>query len=87
MQSIGNMVDMPDFHCRLAKVEERIDHQDQMINDLMNEYRRQACHTHELLEEIQTDLSKIKGFTTGVAFVFSLFGAVISFFWDKFTGH
>jgi len=78
---------MPTVQCRLAKVEERLENQHQMITESINERRRQSDKTYKLLEEIQADISKMKGFTAGVACVFGLIGWFLNTFYEKLSGH
>lgn len=72
---------MPDVECRLAKLEERVD----MMHELAGERRRQSDQLMEKLDEIQRELTRMKGFTAGVAMTFSIIGAVASAAWDRLS--
>jgi len=78
---------MPSLECRIAKIEERQEAQQSMIQDSIQERRRQSDQVFDMLHDIQDKISKMQGFTAGVAAVFGMIGASASFLWDRLVNH
>ena len=74
---------MPDLACRLAKLEER----SEIHDNFFIERRRESDHVLEKLEKISSDITRMKGFTAGIAMAFSMIGGIIAFSWDRLVGH
>ncbi|MGZ8158351.1 MAG: hypothetical protein ACXWT4_06035 [Methylobacter sp.] len=76
-----------DIQSRLARVEERLDNQGNKLDNHIAQDNAMDNAILEKLEQIQGDISRVKGFTTGVAAAFGVIGAGASFLWDKITSH
>ena len=70
---------MPDFDCRLAKLEERVDN----IHEVLTERRRQSDRIEETLVAINEKLTMMRGFGTGAGFVLSMIGVAVGYVIDK----
>ena len=69
---------MSDIPCRLAKVETQVEG----IYEKLEEKRRQSDRIQETLESIQRDVSKMRGFSMGVATVIGAIGSIIIYSLD-----
>jgi Mg2+ and Co2+ transporter CorA len=53
---------MATMETRLTRVEEKVEHQQEQIQESMIERRRQSDDTHQVIQEMQKDIAQIKQF-------------------------
>lgn len=78
---------MPSIECRVSKLEAVQERQELIIQEAVQERRRQADRTFQMLEEINEKIHRMQGFTAGMATVFGFIGAAASFLWDRLSNH
>lgn len=78
---------MPDIDCRVAKLEQKMENYDHILQNHLVEEEKATVKLFDKLDVIEESLAKQKGFIGGVTFTISAIvgaiGLAISFFYDK----